>query len=183
MSRRIGSTYVLIALLLIFLIIDVGLANWLLSPPVLQKHLVQPGETVASIADRYAVHPQEIMAENNLLPGTTLRPGAAISVPSTLLTPLLEWEMHLVGLAATMVGAVIGLWLCHLSALLPPGVRFPLAGIAVPFVHFMTVQLSSSQASITMTPLSVLNWVQDGFAWSVAPILLATALGFGSRPE
>jgi LysM repeat protein len=183
MSRRIGSTYALIALLLIFMIVDVGLANWLLTPPVLRKHVVQFGETVPSIADRYAVHPQALMEENNLLPGDTLRPGEVVSVPSTLLTPLLEWKTHLVGLAAAVVGAFIGLWLCHLSALLPPGVRFPLAGIAVPVVYFIAVQLSSSQAGVALTPLSILNWVKDGLAWSVAPILLATALGFGPTCE
>lgn len=183
MSRRIGGTYVMIALLLIFLIVDAVLADWLLTPPAMREHMVQPGETVASIADKYQVHPQSLVEANDLLPGATLRPGAAMSVPSPLLTPLLEWKINLVALAATAVGAVVGLWLCHLSALLPAGVGLPLASIAVPIVHLVTVQLSSSQASLTFTPLTVLDWGTDGFAWGVAPILLATALGFGRRPE
>lgn len=183
MSRRIGGTYVLIALLLVFLIVDVGLANWLLTPPLLRKHLVQPGETVASIASRYEIHPQALIEVNDLLPGTMLGPGEVVSVPSPPLAPLLDWEAPLVGLAATVVGAIIGLWLCHLSALLPAGVGFPLAGLAVPIVHLIIVQLSSNQAYPTLTPLSALNWVKDGFAWSVAPILLATALGLGQKPE
>ncbi len=183
MSRRIGTTYGLIALLLIFLIVDAGLANWLLTPPVLQEHVVQLGETVASIANKYQVHPQALIEENDLLPGATLQAGAVVFVPSPYLAPLIEWRMNLVGLAATVVGAVLGLWLCHLCALLPADVRFPLAGIAVPIVYLVAVQLSSSQAFPASPPLAILNWVKDGFAWSVAPILLSTALGFGQRPE
>ncbi len=183
MSRKIGGTYVLIALLLIFLIVDAGLAHWLLTPPVVREHMVQPGETVASIADKYRVHPQSLIEENDLLPGATLRPGAVVSVPSPLLRPLLEWKMNLAALASTVAGAVVGLWLCHLTALLPAGMGLPLASIAVPIVHLATVQLSSSPAFLTLTPLTVLNWVMDGFAWGIAPILLAAALGFGQRPE
>ncbi len=181
MDKR-GGIYLLIGLLLLFLIIDVGLATWLLTPPLTRRYVVQPGETLTDIANRYKVHEQTILQQNSLRPGTPVQPGQVLSIPLPPLAPLLEWEMQLAGVAGTLIGVFISFWLSSLAGLLPQGLRGRILGIslAVAIISYATIQTNSHEVPATITPLFVLNCIKDGFAWSMSLPLLATALGFGS---
>jgi len=179
--NRPEGIYLLIGLLLVFLIVDVGLASWLLRPPLVRRYVVQPGETLADIADRYNIHQQSILQENNLRPGAPVHAGQVLSVPLPPLAPLLEWEIQLVGLAGTALGVFISFWLSSLAGLLPKELRGRIFAIslAVSLINYATVQTGSIEMPATVTPLFVLNCIRDGFAWSTSLPLLAKVLGFG----
>jgi len=175
-----GGIYLLIGLLLLFLILDVGLATWLLTPPLTRRYVVQPGETLADIADKYKVHEQVILQNNDLRPGNLVQPGQVLFVPMAPLVPFLEWKLQLVGLAGTLIGVLIGFWLSSLSGLLPKGFSGRVFGtsLAVAVISYVMIQTSSNAVSVTVTPLFVLSSIRDGFAWSTSVPLLARALGF-----
>ena len=182
MRGKPGGIYVLIGLLLIFVIVNVGLASWLLRPALARSYVVQPGETLADIARRYNVHEQLIVQENNLRPGTLVHIGQILSLPLPPLAPLLDWEIQLVGLAATALGVFISFWLSSLAGLLPELLRERVLAVslAVSLVNYATVQASSVEVPAIITPQFALNCIKDGFAWSTSLPLLARVLGFGS---
>ena len=182
MMNKGSGIYLLIALLLLFLIIDIGLATWVLAPPLTRQYIVQPDETVADIANKYHLHEQVIVQSNDLRPGNLVQPGQVLSIRVTPLTPFLDWQLQLVGLAGTLVGVLISFWVCHLSGLLPRGLggRVISLSLAVAVVNYVIIQASSSAMPAAITPLFVLNSVKDGFAWSTGLLLLAKALGIGS---
>jgi len=121
--------------------------------------------------------------KNDLRPGTLVEPGQVPSIPMPSLAPLLEGERPLVGLGVTVIGVLVSLWLCRVGGLLPTGIggRTTVIAVAVAVAHYVTVPLTSSQASVVISPLSILNWLKNGFAWSVGLLLLARVLGFGQR--
>lgn len=176
-----GRIYLLIGLLLIFLIVDTGVATWLLTPPRTRRYVVQASETLADIADKFNVHEQAIMQKNSLRPGNPVQPGEVLFIPMAPLGPLLQWELQLIGLAGTLIGVFISLWLLGRSELLPTGTKIPVIGIslATAIVHYVVIQASSSEVPALITPLFVLSSVRDGFAWSTVLILLSRAFGFG----
>lgn len=184
MTSRGGSIHLLIGLLLVFLIVDTGAATWLLTPPLARSYVVQPGETLVDIANRFKVHEQTIMQKNSLRPGSPVQPGQVLWIPMAPLGPFEQWELQLVGLAGTVLGAFVSFWLSSLSGLLPTGsnVRIIGASLAVAMSHYAVIQVSSGTLSAGITPLFVLNSVKDGFAWSTVLLLLSKALGFGQTP-
>lgn len=176
-----GRIYLPIGLLLIFLIVDTGVATWLLTPPRTRRYVVQASETLADIADKFNVHEQAIMQKNSLRPGNPVQPGEVLFIPMAPLGPLLQWELQLIGLAGTLIGVFISIWLLGGSELLPTGTKIPVIGIslATAIVHYVVIQASSSEVPALITPLFVLSSVRDGFAWSTVLILLSRAFGFG----
>jgi len=180
-----ASIYLLIGALLLFLIADVSLATWLLTPPLTRQYVVRPGETLADIADKYKVHKQAILQANNLRPGSPIQTGQVLSIPLPPLAPLLEWELQLVGLAGTLIGVFISFWLSNVAGLLPQGLRARILGIslAVAIISYATIQTSNREVPATITPLFVLNCIKDGFAWSTSLPLLAKVLGVAPTPS
>jgi hypothetical protein len=143
--------------------------------------VVQASEALADIADKFNVHEQTIMQENNLRPGSRVQPGEVLFIPMAPLGPLLHWGLQLIGLAGTLTGVFVSLWLLGRSELLPTGTNVPVIGVsaATAIVHYVVVQVNSSEAPGVITPLFVLSSVRDGFAWSTVLILLARVLRFG----
>ena len=180
MNKGVGI-YLLIGLLLIFLVVDTGLATWLLTPPLTRSYIVQPGETLVDIADKFRVHEQVIMQQNALRPGSLVQSGQVLLIPMAPLGPFQDSKLQLVGLAGTLVGVFISSWLSALSGLVPTVTRVRTIGIslAVAIIHYAVVQVSRSEVPAAITPLLVLNSVKDGFAWSTILLLLSRALGFG----
>jgi len=176
-----GGIYFLIGLLLIFLIIDAGLATRLLTPSLTRSYVVQPGETLADIADKFKVHEQVIVQKNRLRPGSPVQSGQVLWIPMSPLGPLLQWELQLVGIAGTLVGVLVSFWLSNLSGLLPKDANVAIMGssLAVAIIHYAVIQVSGSEMPAVITPLFALNSVKDGFAWSTVLLLLSRALGFG----
>ena len=176
-----GRIYLLIGLLLVFLIVDTGVATWLLTPPRTRRYVVQASETLADIADKFKVHEQAIMQKNSLRPGSPIQPGEILLIPMAPLGPLLQWELQLIGLAGTLIGVFVSLWLLGRTGLLPTGTKIPVIAIslATAIVHYVVLQASSSEAPAVITPLFVLSSVRDGFAWSTVLILLSRVLRFG----
>jgi len=182
--RRGGSIYAFIALLMVFLIVDIGLVTWLVAPPLRRTYVVQPGDSLASIAQRFRVHEQSILQENSLLPGSLLEPGQSLSITMHPLEPLRQWRLHLIGLAVTVIGVAVGLWLLGIGGLLPQGTEVPflLSALAVAVSGYVTAHVLSRNLLTDTTPLSLLHAVRDGFAWTVMLLLLSRALGFGAAP-
>lgn len=50
--------------------------------PAEKTHVVAPGQTLAKIAKRYRVSPQDLREANDLSPGTPLKPGTRLVIPS-----------------------------------------------------------------------------------------------------
>ena len=179
MNRR-GRIYFIVSFLLLFLILDVAAATWLLNPLRVRKYVVQPGDTLADIARKSGTHEQVIADENELRPGALIEPGQVLSIPSPPFAPLLEWELQLVGLAGTCVGVFISFWLCRTAGLLPRILHRRVFGVslAVAIISYATMQASNPELPSTITPVFLLNAIKDGFAWSTSIPLLANALGF-----
>ena len=180
MMNRAGGVHLLIGLLLVFLIVDAGLATWLLTPPLTRSYVVQPGETVVDIADRFSVHEQAIVQLNRLRPGSIVQSGQVLLIPMAPLGPFLQWGLQLVGVLGTLAGVLISAWLCSLCGLLPTGAKAQITGIslAVAIIHYVVIQVSGSNVPAVITPLFVLGAIKDGFAWSSLLHLVSKALGF-----
>jgi LysM repeat protein len=175
--------YVLIAVLLLFVIIDVGVANWLLTPPLIRVYVVQPGETLADVAARFQVHPQVVADENGLRPGNPVQSGQLLSIPMAPLGPYLDWKLQLAGLTATLLGGCIALWLCAANNVLPTpfrGLEIAVA-LAVAIVHYAVVQANTTSLPEAITPAFVLASIVDGLAWTCLLPLLSRALGGGAQ--
>ena len=65
--RKGGGIYIIIGVLLVFLVVDVGVATWLLTPPLKRQYVVQPGETLSDIASRYRVHEPTLRQETGVV--------------------------------------------------------------------------------------------------------------------
>ena len=178
MERR-GGAYLLIGLLLIFVIVDIGVATWLLTPPHTRRYVVQPGETLADIAQKFQVHEQVIMEENELRPGSAAHSGLELSVPLSRFGPLLRWDLQLIGVVGTALGVLLSLWLALRSGLAPVYARLPAFAIAlaVAIAHYVMRQISGSEVAAAITPLFILGSIVDGFAWSTLLLLISRALG------
>ncbi len=178
MERR-GGTYLLIGLLLIFVIVDIGVATWVLTPPHTRRCVVQPGETLADIAERFQVHEQVIMEENDLRPGSAVHAGLVLSIPLSRFGPLLRWDLQLIGLAGTVLGVLLSFWLVRRSGLAPVDTGLPVLAIAlaVAVAHYAMRQISSNEVPAGITPLFILGSIVDGFAWSTLLLLISRALG------
>jgi LysM repeat protein len=178
MERR-GGTYLLIGLLLVFVIVDIGVATWLLTPPHTRRYVVLPGETLADIAEKFQVHEQVIMEENELRPGSAIHSGLVLSIPLSRFGPLLRWDLQLIGVAGTVLGVLLSFWLARRSGLAPVDARLPVLAIAlaVAVAHYVMSQISSSEVPAGITPLFVLASIVDGFAWSTLLLLISRALG------
>jgi LysM repeat protein len=173
----------LIAMLLVFVIVDVGVANWLLTPPLTRVYVVQPGETVADVATRFHIHPQVLADENGLRPGIALQSGQMLRVPIAPLGPFLNWRLQLAGLTATLFGGCLALWLCAANNVRAPtsgwlGIAIPLA---VAIVYYATTQANMTSLPECITPAFVLASAVGGFAWTCLVPLLSKALG-GQEP-
>lgn len=177
--RRGAGIYILIGVLLVFLVVDTGLATWLLTPPRTRQYVVQPGENLGDIASHYRVHEQTLRQENGLRPGDLVQPGQLLLVPVPALSVFLHWQLQLAGLASTLVGVLLGVWLCWVSGLLTRGFapRVLAVTAAVALISYATMQASSASLSPTITPVFVLACVRDGFAWTAMVMLFARALG------
>jgi LysM repeat protein len=179
MMSREGRIYWLIGLLLVFLIVAAGLATWPLTARPVHRHIVEPGETLADLASEYRLHEQVIVEQNDLRPGSLLTAGQVLFVPQPPLGLFVQWKQQLLGLGATMIGALLCAWLSNLSGLLPSrfGLRVLVIAVITGLTDYLTTQLISSEASLVITPLFVLNAVVSGFAWTAILLLLARALG------
>lgn len=51
------------------------------APAGLQYYIVQPGDTLRAITDFFGVHPDDVVALNDLAPDTELVPGALLRLP------------------------------------------------------------------------------------------------------
>jgi LysM repeat protein len=171
-------TYVLVALLLMFLAVDVALATWLLTPPLSRQYVVQPGETLADVAQRSSTHQQAIVAANGLDPGTILHPGRVLSVPAPPLAALGNLPVIVFEMIGALCGVLISHWLSGLAGLLVDGFRGRTLAVssAVAMVGHLAGQVSSVQFVAGVTPTSMLNAVVAGFAWSLGVPLIAYAL-------
>jgi hypothetical protein len=180
-----GRTFhALIAVLLLFVIIDVGVAHWLLTPPLTRMYVVQPGETLADIAARFQVHPQAVADQNGLRPGIPLQSGQVLSIPMPPLGPFRNWRLQLAGLSATLLGGVIALKLCAVNHVLPASFGGLDAGmaLAVAVVQYVVAQTNTVSLPEATSPAFILASVANGFAWTCLLPLLSRALG-GSRQE
>jgi LysM repeat protein len=169
----------LIALLLLLVIIDVGVASWLLTPALTRVYVVQPGETMADVAARFRVHPQVVAEANGLSPGIPVQSGQMLRIPMAPLGPFLDGQLQLAGLAATLLGGLTALWLCAANSIMPApsgglGIAIPLT---VAIVHYIMAQATTIALPEAITPAFVLASVADGFAWTCVVPLLSGALG------
>jgi LysM repeat protein len=180
MPKKRGDIYLLAALLLLFLVIDIGQATWLLTPPLTRKYVVQPGETLADVAGRYHVAGAAILQASGLHSGIAVEPGLVLSIPLPALASLRQWNVQWVGLLGTLVGAALSFWLALVTGLLPRSARFRIFAIslALALIGYAALQVSSSEVPAIITPLFVFDAIKDGFAWSISVPLLAKALGF-----
>lgn len=180
-----GDTYVIIGLLLIFVIVDIGVATWVLTPPRTRSCVVQPGETLADIAEKFQVHEQAIMEENELRPGSTVQSGLVLSIPLSRLGPLLRWDLQLIGVAGTVLGVLLSFWLARRSGLAPVDTRLPVFAIAlvVATAHYAMGQISGSEVPAGITPLFILSSVVGGFAWSTLLLLISRAIGASAASD
>jgi hypothetical protein len=183
MLSREGRIYWVIGLLLVFLIVAAGAATWRLTPRLVRRHIVEPGETLADLASRYRLHEQAIVEHNDLRPGSLLTPGQELFIPQPPLGPFAQWRQQLLGLGATLIGALLCAWLSNLSGLLPSrfGLRVIVIAVITGITDYFTTQLIQSEASPVITPLFVLKAVVSGFAWTAILLLLARALAFGQQ--
>jgi len=175
---RVRVFYLLIAVLLLFAIVDVGVATWLLAPPVTRAYVVQPGETLADIATRFHVHPQAVAVENGLGPGVSVQPGQVLSVPTAPLGPFLHWRLQLVGLGATLLGGLLALWLCSANGILlaRSGSLEAAVALTVALANYVTVQATATSLQEAITPAFVSTSIVQGFAWTALVPLLTKAL-------
>jgi LysM repeat protein len=185
MAKKRGDIYLLAALLLLFLVIDIGQATWLLTPPLTRKYVVQPGQTLADVANRHHVSEGAILQANGLRPGAPVEAGQILAIPLPALAPLRERSVQWVGLAGTVLGVLISFWLTSVTALLPKDSRPRIfcISLGLALISYVTVQVSSSEVPAIITPLFVFNAIKDGFAWSTSVPLLAKALGFGTASD
>lgn len=181
MRNTRGGLYWAIGLLLIFVIIDVALATWLITPPGHLTHVVQPGDTVDAVAARYHLHPQVLMEANSLRPGEGLVDRQALSIPTAPLAPFSEWELQLIGLGSTLLGVWISFSMANMTGLLPGYLRGRIltVSLAVALVSYATIQASRGEPQTAISPMFILGCIKDGFAWSVSVPLLGKLLGLG----
>ena len=177
--RKGGGIYIIIGVLLVFLVVDAGVATWLLTPPLKRQYVVQPGETLSDIASRYRVHEPTLRQENGLRPGDLVHPGQLLSVPMAALAVFLHWQLQLVGLASTLVGVLLGFWLCWLSALVLRGFVPRVLGVtaAVAVINYLVFQASSASLTPSISPVFAVSCLLQGFALATMVNLLAKALG------
>jgi len=172
----------LAALPLLVLVMYLGQSTLLLRPPLLRKYVLQPGETLTDVADRFGVLEQDIEKMSSLPPGTAVEPGQVLSIPLSVLAPLRVWNVQWAGLLGTGLGLVIGLWLTHATGLLPPAqrTRMGLVALVLALTSYVISQICSSEAAAWITPLFVFNAVKDGLAWGTLIPLLCSALSGAS---
>jgi LysM repeat protein len=177
------TLHALIAVLLLFVIIDVGAVNWLLTPPLTRVYVVRPGQTLADIAARFQIHPQTVIDESGLRPGIPLQSGQVLTIPMPLLGPFRNWKLQLAGLSATLVGGMVALCLCAANNIMAPGhrgVEIAIA-LAVALVHYLVAQTNTVSLPEAISPAFVLASLVDGFAWTCLLPLLSRALGGGEQ--
>ena len=169
MARPRRDVYLLVGLLLVALVLYVGHATWLLTPPVTLKYIVQPGETLGDVADRFQVQEQEILAASDLRPGVAVETGQVLTLPVSPLSPLRDWRVQWVGWVGTLLGVFAGLWLAHAAGMLPAGTRGFVSAVSLvlAFIGYATLQSSIGVVQTTIAPLLLLNAAKDGLAWSL----------------
>lgn len=179
MTKMRGNVYLVAGLALLILVLYIAQATWLATPPVTRKYIVQPGETLGGISERYGVHPQGILQASGLRPGVPVEVGQILTIPLLALAPLRQWNVQWAGVLGTLLGVLAGLGLAHFSGLLRRGTRGLIIVVAVilAFVNYASTQVTSAQLQAAATPEFVFNAATDGFAWSTLLPLLFAAIG------
>jgi LysM repeat protein len=178
MERPRADIYLVAGLLLVALVLYVSQATWLLTPPVTLKYIVQPGESLGDVADRFQVREQDILAASDLRPGVAIETGQVLTLPVSPLSPLRDWRVQWVGWVGTLLGVLVGLWLAHAAGMLPAGARGLVSGISLvlAFTGYATLQSSSGLVQTPLASLLLLNAVKDGLAWSLILAALSKVL-------
>ena len=178
MARPRGDAYLLAGLLLVVVVLYVGQATWLLTPPVTLKYVVQPGESLGDVAERFQVREQDILSASSLRPGVAVETGQLLTLPVSPLSTLRDWRVQWVGWAGTLLGVLAGLWLARAAGILPAGTRslaVPVA-LVLAFIGYFALQSGSGLVQTAIAPLLLLSAVKDGLAWSLLVAALAKVL-------
>jgi LysM repeat protein len=178
MKKTRGTAYLLAGLALLFLVLYVAQATWLVTPPATRKYIAQPGETLGDIADRYGVHAQEILRASGLRVGMPVTAGQILTIPLPALAPLRQWKVQWAGVLGTLLGVLAGLGLAHFSGLLRKGTRGLIIVLAavLAIMNYASVQVANAQLQAAVTPAFVFAAATGGFAWSTfLPLLLAAS--------
>ncbi len=163
----------------ILIIAATSWSTWMtVPPPAGWYHVVQAGETLASIALKYGVTVEALAQANDITPTEDVYPGQSLLIPERRISRLEEWGVHLLGLGGEAVGVFISLWLTRAAGLLPNHVRRQIVGIslAIALVSYATSQAAQRGAAI-LSPQFLFQTIKDGFAWSTSLPLFAKAFG------
>ncbi len=179
MTKMRGNVYWVAGLALLILVLYIAQATWLVTPPAMRKYIVQPGETLGDISERYGVHTQEILQASELRPGVPVEVGQMLTIPLPALAPLRQWNVQWAGLLGTLLGVLAGLGLAHFSGLLRKGTRGLIIVVALllALVNYGATQVTSAQLQAAVTPGFVFNAATQGFAWSTLLPMLFAAIG------
>ena len=128
--------------------------------------------------------PPQRVAEANDLPSTDSQPqpGTALTVPAPETTTWSEWGTHLLGLAGTVLGVFMSLWLALVAGLLPKPIRRQLLGISLVLGISSYAASAAVAGPVLLTPAYIFGTIKDGFAWAAAFPMLARALGIRDTP-
>jgi LysM repeat protein len=174
-----GGVYLLAGLALMILVLYVAQATWFVTPPATCKYIVQSGETMVDISERYAVHAQQILQASGLRPGVSVEVGQVLTIPLPALAQLRQGNVLGAGVLGTLLGVLAGLGLTHFSRLLRKGKRtlFVVVALALALVNYVSGQVTNGQLQAAVTPAFVFDAATAGFAWSTVLPLLFAALG------
>lgn len=149
-----------------------------------QVYTVQPGDSIVSIANETGTTPENLAEANGgNVEDLKVTPGEQIIVPPPESTSPAEWGTHALGIAGTILGVFMSLWLALVAGLLPRRIRRQVLGISL--VLGLTSYATTYAAvggSVQLTPTYLFIAIRDGFAWAAAFPMLARALGIRDAP-
>jgi LysM repeat protein len=149
-----------------------------------QVYTVQVGDTAVSIAQEHGTAVIDLAKANSVTSnGLKIAPGQQIIIPPPSPTPASEWATHALGIAGTVLGVFMSLWLALVAGLLPRGIRRQVLGISLVLgLTSYATTYAVAGAPVQLTPAYLFGAIKDGFAWAAAFPMLARALGIRDAP-
>ncbi len=176
------TRWLVYALAALFLALIISVAWWTLSVTEgaeATMYTVQAADTAHSIADDFGVDAGTLaVANDSTIAGFEPKEGEVIAIPPVSQEQPSVWVVHSIGLTAEVVGVLMSFWLALVAGLLPADLRGQILGIGLVLglASYAAAQ-GVAPGDPQLTPQFVFGAVKDGFAWSAAFPLFATAFG------
>lgn len=176
---RRGLVYLLGAAFLTLIICVAWWTSGTELPPTVEPYAVRDGDTAESIAEAFEISADRLAATNGAsLDSFRPESGQVILVPPPETSSVDVWTVHGIGVAAEVLGVLMSFWLALVAGLLPAGLRREVLGIGLALgIASYAASQGVAPESPQLTPQFVFGAIKDGFAWSAAFPLFASAFG------